>query len=129
MSSSFVWQLSEVWTVVNDKAPYRPAPEIAGNSLVLPDEDDHVSADKDGGDGGGCDDDGDGDAGIVVVSVGGCASSACTSNVTPIALITTCEDNRYLKNSYVDQQIAVDGIWYKTRALMPLKYPNGPPSL
>lgn len=33
---------------------------------------------------------------------------------------------RYLKNSYVDQQTAVAGIWYSTRACSPLKKPRMP---
>jgi hypothetical protein len=33
---------------------------------------------------------------------------------------------QYLKNSYVVQQIAVDGIWYSTRAFRPMKKPPKP---
>lgn len=43
-----------------------------------------------------------------------------------IGLIFSVRFSMYLKNSYVDQQTAVAGMWYNTRALRPLKKPFMP---
>uniref|UniRef100_A0A182M0P4 Uncharacterized protein n=1 Tax=Anopheles culicifacies TaxID=139723 RepID=A0A182M0P4_9DIPT len=63
----------------------------------------------------------------------GVLSSSATANarvlppvVVPPAIGFFTRDRMYLKNSYVDQQIAVAGIWYRTRACIPLKKPITP---
>lgn len=74
--------------------PYMPAPDIAGNSL------------------------GQQSDGMDPLCLAEIPSGSCLS---PEAGGAVGAPSMYLKNSYVDQQIAVEGIWYNTRALMPLK--------
>lgn len=64
--------------------PYIPEPDIAGSSLG------HVSE------------------GVDPLGLAGDPSGSCLSSV--MSEITGVL-NMYLKNSYVDQQIAVEGIW------------------
>uniref|UniRef100_A0A2M4DJ95 Putative secreted protein n=1 Tax=Anopheles darlingi TaxID=43151 RepID=A0A2M4DJ95_ANODA len=51
---------------------------------------------------------------------------AADTELPPLPVGFFTRDRMYLKNSYVDQQMAVAGIWYRTRACIPLKKPIGP---
>ncbi|TNN74296.1 Homeobox protein Nkx-3.1 [Liparis tanakae] len=46
----------------------------------------------------------------------------------PASCSNCCLVRKYLKNSYTDQAMAVEGIWYIIRAWAPLKKAAGPPS-
>lgn len=77
----------------------------------------------------------DGSVGVEEEDDDTCRSFLCQSRLWVAPRLpgpATCSDYRfvkkYLKNSYTDQAIAVEGIWYIIRAWIPLKKADRPPS-
>uniref|UniRef100_A0A2M4CBA8 Putative secreted protein n=1 Tax=Anopheles marajoara TaxID=58244 RepID=A0A2M4CBA8_9DIPT len=66
------------------------------------------------------------DASSAASSGSAVSERAVDTGLPPLPVGFFTRERMYLKNSYVDQQMAVAGIWYRTRACIPLKKPIGP---